>query len=142
MPHPLVGTWALVATEWRRSDGKHANPFGPDAVGVVIYDDAGHMSAQVMHAQRPPPPPGRHAGIDTAMATAAPGYVAYFGDYVVDEAAGTITHRVAGSAFPEWVGLEVVRRFAIEGERLILSASVTTADGVAAEAATIWERAG
>jgi hypothetical protein len=140
MPHPLIGTWALVATEWRRADGRHANPFGPGAVGILIYDAAGHLSAQVMRAGRPAPPPEAHAGIDTAMANAVPGYVAYFGAYSIDDGAGTVTHRVAGSAFPAWVGREVPRRFVIEGDRLTLADSVVAADGVAVEAATVWRR--
>lgn len=142
MADSVVGTWALVATEWRRSDGKHANPFGAGAVGVVIYDGAGNMSAQVMRAGRPETPPGQQTGIDTAMANATAGYIAYFGTYEVDEGAGTILHHVAGSAFPAWVGLDVTRRFSIDGDRLTLSASVLTADGVATEASTIWDRVG
>ena len=142
MTHPLVGAWALIATEWRRADGKHANPFGVDAVGVVIYSEAGYMSAQVMREGRAAPPAGAHTGIDTAMATAAAGYIAYFGTYDIDERAGTVTHRVVGSAFPGWVGVEVTRRFTIDGDRMTLRDSVVSADGVAVEAATIWERAG
>ncbi|MDP9238159.1 MAG: lipocalin-like domain-containing protein [Chloroflexota bacterium] len=141
-PTSIKGTWALVATEWKRADGKHANPFGANALGIVIYDGAGNMSAQVMHEGRTQPPATQPSGIDTAMASATPGYIAYFGTYAVDEAAWTIAHHVAGSAYPAWVGLDITRRFKIEGNRLTMSASVVTSDGVAAEAATIWERVG
>jgi hypothetical protein len=136
----IVGTWALVATEWKRADGRHANPFGANAVGVVVYDAAGNMSAQVMHEGRPLPAPGASAGIDDAMASGTRGYIAYFGTYTVDYGGGTVTHEVAGSAFPAWVGRTITRRFRIESNRLRMSDSVVTSDGVAAEAATIWER--
>ena len=136
---PLTGTWALVATGWRRADGRHANPFGEGAVGILIYDDAGHMSAQVMRAGRPDAP-SPHAGLDTAMAAAVPGYIAYFGDYRVDEAASTVTHSVAGATMPAWVGTEVTRGFRIAGDELTLTDSVVSADGVAVEASTTWRR--
>ena len=60
----FAGTWALVATEWRRADGRHANPFGQGAVGILMYDAAGFMSASVMHAERPPLPRDQPSGID------------------------------------------------------------------------------
>lgn len=136
----LVGTWALVATEWRRADGRHGNPFGPNAVGVLTYDDAGNMSAQVMRAERPAPPPDHANGIETAMASAFAGYIAYFGTYEIDHATNVVRHHVIGSAFPSWVGSAFNRRFAIEGDRLTLSDSVTAADGTQVEASTVWER--
>ena len=133
----LIGTWALVATEWRRADGRHANPFGADAIGIVIYDAAGNMSAQVMRADRPS---AAVAGIDTAMASAVPGYIAYFGAYEVDETAAVIRHDVVGSVFPGWAGQSHTRNFNFEGDRLVLSAEVVSADGVAVHASTTWER--
>lgn len=139
MNDPLVGTWALVSTEWRRADGRHANPFGANAAGIVIYDAAGYMSAQVMRADRAS---AAIAGIDTAMASAAPGYIAYFGTYEIDAAARVITHQVIGSAFPGWVGQSHGRDFVVDGDRLVLSADVVSADGVAVRASTQWERVG
>lgn len=136
----LVGTWALVATEWRRADGRHANPFGPNAVGVLAYDDAGNMSAQVMRAERPAPPPDHANGIETAMASAFAGYIAYFGTYEIDRATSVVRHHVIGSAFPSWVGSVPNRRFMIDGDRLTLSDSVSAADETAVEASTVWQR--
>ncbi len=139
----LIGTWALVATEWRRADGRHANPFGPGAVGILMYDAAGNMSAQVMRADQAHHavlPDGQAGGIETAMASAVAGYIAYFGRYEIDGARGVVSHYVAGSAFPEWVGGTHERRFAVEGDRLTLSDSVTAADGTPTEASTTWHR--
>ncbi len=136
----LVGTWALVATEWRREDGRHGNPFGPNAVGVLTYDAAGNMSAQVMRADRAAAAADQPDGIETAMMSAFAGYIAYFGTYEVDEARSVVVHTVIGSAFPAWVGATPNRRFAIEGDRLTLSDSVTAADGTPVEASTAWQR--
>jgi hypothetical protein len=138
----LVGTWALVATEWRRADGRHGNPFGAGAVGVLTYDAAGNMSAQVMRAERPVAPADHATGIETAMASAFAGYIAYFGTYEIDAAMRVVVHTVIGSAFPAWVGGTHNRRFVVEGDRLTLSDSVTAADGTAVEASTVWRRIG
>jgi hypothetical protein len=134
----LRGTWALVATEWRRADGRHANPFGANAVGVLIYDGAGNMSAQVMRAGRPAL--DGHSGIDTAMANAVPGYIAYFGEYEVDESQSTVRHSVVGAAFPAWTGHEVVRGYLLDGDILTLTDNVIAADGVEVFASTTWQR--
>ncbi len=136
----LIGTWALVATEWKRADGRHANPFGAGAVGVLTYDAAGNMAAQIMRADRPSADES-HGGIDTAMAAAFPGYIAYFGTYEVVEP-GFARHVVIGSAFPAWITATHDRRFIIEGERLTLMQDFETADGVAVAASTTWERVG
>jgi hypothetical protein len=136
----LIGTWALIATEWKRADGRHANPFGAGAVGVLTYDAAGNMTAQIMRADRPRAESG-HTGIETAMAGAYPGYVAYFGTYDVD-ADGVLQHRVVGSAFPAWVGAEHARRFRLDGDTLVLMQDFETADGVAVAASTTWQRVG
>jgi hypothetical protein len=136
----LIGTWGLVSSEWKRADGRHANPFGDGAVGVLIYDASGYMSAQIMRADRAAPDPKQPAGIDVAMTSAVAGYVAYFGVYAADAAAGTVTHRVIGAAHPAWVGMEIMRRFVIEGDVLTLRDDLTTADGVPVAAATSWQR--
>jgi hypothetical protein len=140
MSNPLIGTWALVSTEWKRADGKHANPFGPGAVGILTYDAAGYMAAQVMRAERPPVPDTHARDIDAAMASAFAGYIAYFGTYEIDETASVVRHRVTASAFPAWVGGEHQRRFSFDGDRLTLSDDVTASDGVAVEASTTWQR--
>ena len=136
----LIGTWALVATEWKRADGRHANPFGAGAVGVLTYDAAGNMAAQIMRAERPVVDGGNN-GIETAMASAFPGYVGYFGTYEID-ADGVLQHHVVGSAFPQWVGNEHARRYTIDGDRLTLMQDFVTADGVAVAASTTWQRIG
>jgi hypothetical protein len=76
------------------------------------------------------------------MAAAVAGYVAYFGDYEVDEGAGVVAHHVTGAAFPAWVGATYRRRFALEGDLLTLSDDVVAADGVPVAASTTWQRVG
>jgi hypothetical protein len=137
----LIGTWAFVASEWKRADGKHANPFGEDARGMLMYDAAGYMSAQIMRAERPPAADFAPTS-DAAFASAVPGFLAYFGTYEIDAMRAVVTHRVIASTFPSWVGSQHHRRFAVEGDTLTLSDDLTTSDGVAVAAATVWRRVG
>jgi hypothetical protein len=136
----LIGTWALVATGWKRADGRHANPFGDGATGVLMYDAAGYVAAQVMRAGRPQPPPDAHAGLDTAMAASHPGYIAYFGTYEVEASGEAVQHQVIGATMPAWVGATLRRRFRIEGDELTLTDDVVASDGVAVVASMTWRR--
>jgi hypothetical protein len=137
--HPIVGTWAFVASEWKRADGRHSNPFGAGAMGVLMYDATGHMSAQIMHADRPPVTTIAPT-IDAAFGLAIPGFLAYAGTYEIDDASGLVTHRVIVSSFPPWLGSEHRRRFEIAGDKLTLRDDLATADGVAVAASTMWQR--
>jgi hypothetical protein len=137
--HPIVGTWAFVASEWKRADGRHANPFGAGAMGVLMYDASGYMSAQIMQAGRAPVT-NIAPTIDAAFGLAIPGFLAYAGSYAVDDALGVVTHSVIVSSFPPWVGSEHRRHFVIEGDVLTLRDELTTADGVAVAASTAWRR--
>ena len=51
------------------------------------------------------------------------GYDSYFGHYTVDEKAGTVTHHVEGSLYPEDLGSDWVRPFTLDGDKLTLRLS-------------------
>src|SRR6267142_2695977 len=61
------------------------------------------------------------AGTADEVSAAFHGYVAYYGSYRVDEGARVVTHRLAGSLFPNWLGSEQRREIVLEGDRLTLS---------------------
>jgi hypothetical protein len=64
---------------------------------------------------------------DAANSRVVLGYDAYFGTYTVDERAGTITHRVEGSLFPEDLGKDFVRLLTLTDDTLTLK--FTSTDG-------------
>jgi hypothetical protein len=64
--------------------------------------------------------------------TAVKDYIAYFGTYTVDEAAGTVTHHRQDSLQPGDNG-DLVRRYELNGDRLILRAPNSTLE-------VTWER--
>ena len=125
-PPRIVGTWQLMTRTVTRADGtKIVDPvLGDKPVGRLIYDATGAMSLQMMRV-------GRQAAISTP-ANANPrvtlGYDSYFGRYTVDEKAGTVTHHVEASLFPEDLGDNWVRPFTLEGDTLTLR--LTGEDGL------------
>ena len=114
----IVGTWQLVTRTVTRADGsKIVDPvLGEKPIGRLVYDATGAMSLQMMRT-------GRKAAISTpadANQRVTLGYDSYFGRYTVDEKAGTVTHHVEASLFPEDVGDDWVRPFTLEGDTLTL----------------------
>ncbi len=75
------------------------------------------------------------------FATAFDGYLAYFGTYAVDESTRTVTHHVVGASFPNWVGVNLARRYAFdESGRLRLATPSIEVGGRALEYVLLWER--
>jgi len=138
----FTGTWHLRSCETRGSDGQVRYPYGDRPIGQLLYDGAGNMSAQLGRADRV-----RFAGNDPAKGTDAElrdafnGYVAYFGAYDVDATKNEVTHRVVGASFPNWTGVELVRRYRFDDDgRLWLTTPPTTVGGVSFEYVLLWER--
>lgn len=136
----LVGHWSLVSFE---AAGGNATefPLGRDVSGQVVYDAAGHMAVQIMKLGRPSFASGdQGAGTAAEVSAALQGYIAYFGTYVVDERARVVTHRIAGSLFPNWVGSEQRREIVLEGDRLTLSTPPTLFQGKQRVFRLVWKR--
>jgi hypothetical protein len=126
----IVGTWQLMTRTVTRADGSTVIDavLGEKPTGRLVYDAGGAMSLQMMR-------PGRKEAISTpanAKDKANPrvilGYDSYFGHYTVDEKAGTVTHHVEGSLFPEDLGDDWVRPFTLNGDTLTLR--LTGEDGL------------
>jgi hypothetical protein len=140
---PFIGTWKLVSFEFRRSDGTIVNVLGDDGQGVLMYDASGHMSGQMMRADRPMFASGdqQNASYDELKAAVA-GYIAYFGDYDVDEASKTVIHHTKGAMFPNLVGHDQKRFYQFSGNQLTLTTPPTLVGGVTVTGVVLWEKVG
>lgn len=129
----LVGAWELVSYDILDADGTR-RPGAYDR-GQITYDASGRMSAHLMHssnrAEQPPQ-------TDDLRAAAYRRYFGYWGPFVVDAAAGHVTHIVEGSSNPSWVGSRQVRYYELsaDGARLTLSLR----DGARTTQVLIWKR--
>ena len=122
----LIGAWRYAGT---KVNGEKFDR-GPNPKGMIYYGPHGEMSVQVA-----PDVKRRRAGaVMTAEEAkiALTDYIAYFGTYTVDEAAGTVTHHRHDTIQPGDTG-DLVRRYKFDGDRLILR-------GVDAPLEVTWER--
>ena len=127
----IVGTWQLMTRTVTRSDGTTVvDPvLGEKPTGRLIYDASGAMSLQMMRTGRKDAISSPVNARDKTNPRAILGYDSYFGRYTVDEKAGTVTHHVEGSLFPEDLGENWVRPFTLTGDTLTLRLTSAT-DGL------------
>jgi len=129
----MIGTWRLVTYQIHDANGT-SRPGAYDE-GRITYDPSGQMSAQLMNsANKAGSPPAT----DADRAAAYRRYLGYYGPFTVDEAKGFVTHHVAGSSNPSWVGSNQVRYFSLsaDGNNLTLSLK----DGDRVTQSLLWER--
>ena len=139
----LIGTWKLVSCVGHWSDGRTTYPYGPNPAGVLAYDANGNFSAQIQDQDRPLFESGNLLrGTPEEFKAAFEGYVAYYGTYEVDEAAGSLTHHVQGSLFPNWVGVDQSRLFEFSDNRLLLTTPPFQGKQSQLTLTLIWERSG
>jgi hypothetical protein len=142
---PLVGAWRLVSIETIRPNGEIIYPFyGKHPEGLIMYDQSGWMSVQIVSDPRPATP-----AVDSREAfNAAPvpekvaaveGYYAYCGTWTFDAAKSTVTHHIKQSLIPGERGEDGVRHFAFDGDRLTLIAK-THEMGEDHQRRLVWQR--
>jgi len=144
----LVGSWSLVSRVTTTADGTVLADPGLSATpkGLLIYDRAGHVAAQLSRPGRTVDMLGEECreaqkvkGTDDTVQTIL-GYDAYFGTYTVNEKEGVVTHHVESALFPGDVGKHVARRFALSGDTLTLKFNTTTRDGTPVTRTLVWTR--
>ena len=141
----FIGVWKLVSSEsTNKNTGEVQYSFGPNPVGRLTYDAAGHMFALLMNPPRKsvggPPTLGSAAAIRAAsaedMRAILTGFVAYLGTFDIDESARTVIHHVQASLIPSWVGTDLRRTYEFSSDnRLIL-----TAPGDRMVTRLVWQR--
>jgi hypothetical protein len=139
--HPLVGTWRLISMEVRTLAGETRYPWGRGVTGRLTYSSNAQMSLQIMKANRLPfSSEDLEGGTAEEIQAAFDGYHAYFGTYSFDGRAGTVTHRVEGSLFPNWIGREQKRSVKQSPRRLTLTSSPIPFGGQEEVFQTVWDR--
>jgi hypothetical protein len=144
----LIGSWRLISRQSRRANGALEVDPGLSTVplGVLIYDQSGHVAAQLSRRDRTVAMVGEECEAaattkgtsDTAQTIL--GYDAYFGTYTINEQAGTVTHHLEAALWPGDIGKDIVRHFTISGDHLTITFDTTTREGVKVTRILMWER--
>lgn len=135
----IVGTWELVSTEERLTDGSK-RPYldvGPSGKGYLMYTPDGHMCATGMNPDRP-------AWLDVNNPTEAEklramdGFFGYCGRYEIDAIHHVIYHDPEIALDPNAVGTKQPRPYRLNADTLTFSDKVT-APGVVSYAIS-WKK--
>jgi hypothetical protein len=136
----FVGTWKLIASEFRKDSGEVYYPLGRKASGLLIYGADGTVAAQLMRADRPTFPDGDLArGSPEEIRRTLIGYTAYFGTFTINADRQTVTHHIIGSLYPDWIGTHQLRHFEFSAERLILKTPPLRISGQTHSGVLEWE---
>ena len=144
--NPLLGTWQLCRWEIAYGDGRPATlPYGPDAVGLILYTADGWMNACIARGQRPRLSGDSLRKLPTAEALSAfESYFNYAGRYTLRTLDGRpqVVHQVTMSLNPNLVGSEQVRdmHFDAEGRLTLSAADPLPGSDVARHHRLTWER--
>jgi hypothetical protein len=126
----ILGAWQLESRTVRTPSGEILDPvLGKQPVGRLFYDTSGRMSLQMMRQDRAQAITTPSNPRDANNQRVVLGYDSYFGTFQLNESAGTITHHVEGSLFPEDLGKDFVRSFSLDGDTFTLSFTSKSADG-------------
>jgi hypothetical protein len=141
----FIGMWRLIAGESKDQTTEVVSyPWGRTPFGRLLYDDAGRVFVQLMNPGRRTVGGVSNRGAAAAIASLSPdnmremltGFNAYFGNFDIDQAAGTVIHHLESALIPSWVGTDQRRRyeFSAAGELILLN----TASG--ADYRLVWQR--
>ncbi|MEO0823081.1 MAG: lipocalin-like domain-containing protein [Pseudomonadota bacterium] len=113
----LLGSWRMLS--WTRravATGVVTDALGPDPIGYIAYHADGRMMAYVQRRERPVPDgPVTEAG----KAALFDSMLAYTAAYRIE--GDTVIHTVDGSWNPVWGREPLIRPFALDGDRLVIS---------------------
>ena len=136
----LTGRWDIVSWEQLYDDGRRELPLGERLTGFIRYLPDGDMVCMISRADRPRfEQGGQWHAPDADKARAYESMLSYAGRYRID--GDLIVHTVEASLFPNWVGGEQKRRFALQDDgTLALTARLEDGTPQARTARLAWRR--
>lgn len=119
-PH-LAGTWKYVLATATRPDGTKFFPQGENSTGLLMLDEAGNFSWQVIRPDIPKVASNnRLTGTPDEYKAMAQGVLSYFGTYTVDDSGKEMTMHIVSSSFPNFNGAAQKRSVSLAGDELTI----------------------
>ena len=131
----LVGVWQLVSMTTTGPDGP-VEPMWRQPVGTLVYTP-GRMATILGRGDLPKIDPAGEVTVDDALAFAR-GFIAYYGQWVLDERNRAVIHRVVYSSYGPLLGTDQVRFYDFEGDHLTLRPERAAGERYAE---LVWRRA-
>jgi hypothetical protein len=108
----ILGAWRLVHSVEFGPDGKKRYPHGEDAIGYIIYTEAGVMAVQISRRARAPM--GANAVVNNKD------YLAYSGRYWLDTENAVVHHQLEQQLFPGIYPDDLKRKYSLFDDKLSL----------------------
>jgi hypothetical protein len=113
----ISGTYSLVSVDNLLPDGSRVHLYGNHPHGILILDNKGNYSLQIVSEGRPKFASGdKSKGTSEENRLAIKGYNAHFGTYSIDMEKHTMTFYINYASYPNWEGTKQVRPFEFDGE--------------------------
>ena len=115
----LVGAWTLLSDVNTGSDGSRVDAYGPNPLGLAIFDDSGHFAIVFSRKDLPQfASNNRMQGTAEENKAVVQGSFAIFGTYSVADK--VITQHIDGGTWPSWTGTDQKRTIlAFTGDELV-----------------------
>lgn len=138
----FAGTWRLADASAETDAGRQPFPLGEGTEGLIIYDEKGYMSAQLMSRDRARLSARNLDEVPLEEFKAAYlGYTSYFGQFTLNVPEKTVTHHVQGSLAAGWVGGDQLRYFEfVDGNLVLKTPPIRIADGSKVVNTLSWSR--
>ncbi|MGE8450038.1 MAG: lipocalin-like domain-containing protein, partial [Pseudomonadales bacterium] len=126
----LVGTWTFVSAVNTRPDGTTFDAFAKGTPGILIFDNTGHFSSQIIQSNIPKfVSNNRKEGTADEFKAVAMGILSYFGTYSLEDSGKTLIQHVESSSFPNFNGTNRTWAIAITGDELTISGQAAASGG-------------
>lgn len=137
----ILGSWKLCSFVYRAEDGSTFYPYGKEAVGSIMYDESGYMSAIISKKDRKNLSENDFGLLpDEEKIELAKGFLAYSGKY--EFLNDKILHYVELSYIPNWIGTALERFYKFFEGELILSTPPVSLRGKDYVGYLTWRKAG
>ncbi len=136
----ITGTWKLNAIYFLFNDGSKEDMYGPNPIGILMYDSNGYMNAQLGESGRQTSFKNKEWMLDLNLKSIAfDSYMSYYGTYYEEEP-GKVIHQVEGCINPDWIGEKEIRYVDTQGDILKIWTPKTQINGKEAVVEVLWQR--
>jgi catechol 1,2-dioxygenase len=108
----ILAAWRLVHSVEFGPRGEKRYPLGENAIGCIIYTEAGVMAVQISRRPRAPMEPDAIVDCND--------YLAYFGRYWLDTERAVIHHQLQGQLFQGYYPDDLKRKYRLFDDKLSL----------------------